>query len=213
VKTLHEHQIGTVGVEPVDPIPRLGRIRKGMALIDFRHLSAPVPIPSRLLTSFFHTGFVATFPASDFTSTLSSSLILGGSAIVYIANVRAAAKVTYLALSKDEETKSRTPSPMELDIFSFDNVDDGDHSLGHGTWTFEGHDADDDGNTDVFDFGQEDVKITFSFISSMAWIEVGSQVLAMPGAPMATSSSSLRGATGSMGLKGYVGRICQVLDR
>ncbi|PGH18976.1 hypothetical protein AJ79_00009 [Helicocarpus griseus UAMH5409] len=204
VTTLLEHQIGTIGIDNAEATPYLGRIRKGMVLSDFHPISSPLSIPSSLLAPVFHTGFVATFPASNFSSTLSSSLILGGNAIVYIASIRAAAKVTCVEANKSTEKHHPVG---DGEIFSLDHdsstADVIHHAHPESISTNGVHDGDDD---------SDDIRITFSFVSSVEWIELNSRVLAMPGTTMATSSSSLRGAPGSLGLKGFVGRVCQVLS-
>ncbi|KKZ68089.1 hypothetical protein EMCG_06301 [[Emmonsia] crescens] len=207
VPTLLEHQIGTIGIDNAEASPYLGSIRKGMVLADFHPISSPLSIPSSLLAPVFHTGFVATFPASNFSLTLSSSLIMGGNAIVYIASIRAAAKVTCVEGSKN--TQRQLP-PGDEEIFSLDN-----DTFPANITTHHGHPepiAVD--RTDMSNGFNEsgDIKITFSFVSSVEWIELNSRVLAMPGTTMATTSSSLPAPPGSLGLKGFVGRVCQVLS-
>ncbi|KAK2803464.1 hypothetical protein FQN51_003572 [Onygenales sp. PD_10] len=204
VTTLFEHQIGTIGIDHVEATPYLGKIRKGMIIADFHPMSSNLSIPSPLLSPIFHTGFVATFPASNFASTLSSSLIIGGNAIVYIASIRAAAKVTCVETAQDSERRSQEG---DGEIFSLD----GDSSP---TTTHSHPELGIPANGEASsEFNEaDDIKITFSFVSSVEWIELNSRVLAMPGTTMATSSSSLRGAPGPLGLKGFVGRVCQVLS-
>ena len=123
-----------------------------------------------------YTGFTATFPGSDFSSPSSPALILGGHTIIYCNSIRAAAKVTCVALA-DEGTSSL---PSE-DLFAFD-VEEG-----------EAEDS---------KVRQEDIRITFSFISTTEWFMVGTKVLVMP---------STTGGTPATGLEGFVGNICEAI--
>ena len=199
VRKLTEDQVGTIGIEPIlseddeQPAP-LGRIRKGTVL------ASPPPTPSSPVA--LHTGFVATFASSDFSSTDSPPLLLGGNAIVYIANVRTPVRVTCVELADNEVV-----SPTEPEFFSFDSDSPDDF---------------DQGDTEVknvigADSGQ-DVHITFSFVTSLEWVEVGSRVLLMPG--VGTASASASGASGPsgtagsglLGLEGFVGRVRDVIE-
>ncbi|KAJ5081594.1 hypothetical protein NUU61_009858 [Penicillium alfredii] len=68
----------------------------------------------------------------------------------------------------------------------------------------------------------EDVKISFTFVTSVEWIELGSQVLVMPGVSMASSSGvavasaaesgSAAGTVPMSGLEGFVGTVCDVVS-
>ncbi|EER39258.1 GTP binding protein [Histoplasma capsulatum H143] len=207
VTTILEHQIGTIGVDSVKTTSCLGSIRKGMVLADFHPISSRLSIPSPLLAPVFHTGFVAIFPALNFTSTLSSSLIMGGNAIVYIASIRAAAKVTCVEANRNSQRQFLTGNE---EIFSLDAgtfpVDKAAHPTSlkpvanNGPEMFNGFNE------------SGDVSITFSFVSTVEWIELNSRVLAMPGTAMVTTSSSVPAAPGSLALKGFVGRVCKVLS-
>ncbi|KAK2865295.1 hypothetical protein FQN49_003711 [Arthroderma sp. PD_2] len=212
VKTLFEHQIGTIGVDFVDSSSSasLGRMRKGMVLADFNcGYSSNSLLSSRPLSTsapFFHAGFIARFPASDFM-TSSPILVSGGTAMVYIESIRAAARIVLVAHAKPHITAS---CGMEPEIFMLDSAE---HSR-----------AD---NESAHDAGEcheeEEVNVTFSLTTSVEWVEVGSLILAVPGTGigvMATPPSSSSclpsiargsGPTSSSGLKGVVGRVCEVL--
>lgn len=202
VRKLVEDQVGTVGVEPLpnfqgEPPPRLGRVRKGIILASF-----PAPptssIPKSLL---FHTGFIASFDSSQFASSLSPPLLLGGNAIVYIANIRSTVKVTCMALADDEVVPS-PPSPTEPEFFSFDSdVNDRDK----GDPSELNHMIKSSTNLNV-----GDVKITCCFVTSVECVEVGSRVLLMPGASAALASAHNSGSPS--GLEGFVGRVCDVVS-
>lgn len=214
VRSLTQDQVGTIGIEPVctpgkgDNAPSLGRVRKGMVLAKFREPSVEKPVA-------FYTGFVATFPLSEFSPSVSPPLLLGGNAIVYIANVRATVKVTCVTLAEDEVISS-PPSPTEPEFFSFDH-DVGDLERGPNG----GGNGNGNGNGSVqpqlnkvisdssFNTTREDIRITFSFVSSIEWLEVGSRVLLMPGASIAPSTSG--DPVALSGLEGFVGRVCDVL--
>lgn len=215
VRTLMEDQVGTVGIEPIasetgQEAPGLGRLRKGMVLAQARiprekHANT---LPRSL---FFCTGFVATIPASDFSSPASPPLILGGNAVVYIGNIRTAAKVVRAALA-DEDVVSSPPSPTspaEPDFFNFDGDDD--DKEGHKDSTTRRTRPDSDKVIHVSSAsGREHINITFSFISSVEWIEVGSLVVVMPGTTTTTSANG--GSVTFSGLEGYVGRISDVIS-
>ncbi|RAK97428.1 uncharacterized protein BO80DRAFT_428272 [Aspergillus ibericus CBS 121593] len=198
VQTLTQDQVGTIGIEPLpltadgEP-PRLGKIRKGSILVKL--LTPSASIPRSLL---FHTGFVASFPSSEFTSALSPPVLLGGNAIVYVANVRTTVKLTCMALAEDELI-SRPPSPTEPEFFSFD----GDVLA---------RERDQAGVQEMVRSsgspGQGDIKITFAFVTSVEWIETGSRVLLMPGASTALAA---QGSSVPSGLDGFVGRVCDVV--
>ncbi|KAI9926718.1 hypothetical protein ASPWEDRAFT_164966 [Aspergillus wentii DTO 134E9] len=204
VRKLTQDQVGTIGIEPVpspqdDQPPRLGRLRKGTVLASF------YPSPSIPKTLLFHTGFVATFPSSEFSSSASPPLLLGGNAIVYIANIRTTVKATCVTLAENEVISS-PPSPTEPEFFSFDG---------------DSPDKEKDKNLDqsgaevnkVISSSdnpeQGDIKIAFSFVTSVEWVEVGSRVLLMPG--MSLSSPAISGSVSPSGLEGFVGRVCDVL--
>ncbi|KAE8348523.1 hypothetical protein BDV28DRAFT_143300 [Aspergillus coremiiformis] len=196
VRKLVEDQVGTIGVEPLssspdEPPPQLGRIRKGIILASFPALSA-TSIPKSLL---FHTGFVASFDSSEFASSLSPPLLLGGNAIVYIANIRSTVKVTCMALA-DDEVVSSPPSPTEQEFFSFD-----------GDATHRDTAGESELNNMIRSSGIGDVKITCCFLTSVEWIEVGSRVLLMPGASATLASAPNSGS----GLEGFFGRVCDVV--
>ncbi|KAL3436231.1 hypothetical protein BDV09DRAFT_165697 [Aspergillus tetrazonus] len=193
VQKLTEDQVGTIGIEPLcatpsEQPPRLGKIRKGAIL-------ASEPLSSGTCPLLPITGFVASFSSSEFSSSLSPPLLLGGNAIAYIANVRTTVKLTCLALAGDEIISS-PPSPTESEFFSFDadspskpnvnKVVSSSDTTVHGT-----------------------IDITFSFVASAEWVEVGSKVFLMPGASAALASAE--GSSSPSGLEGFVGRVREVI--
>ncbi|KAL4887196.1 hypothetical protein BJY04DRAFT_177564 [Aspergillus karnatakaensis] len=199
VQKLTEDQVGTIGIEPLcvsddERFSRLGKIRKGTILAS-PSISASV---SRPLSSL--AGFIASFASSEFSSSLSPPVLLGGNAIVYIANIRTTVKLTCMALAEDEIISS-PPSPTEPEFFSFDADS-------------PGHDSSRKpevnkvvGGSDTAAHGSID--ITFSFVTSVEWVEVGSRVLLMPGASAALAS--VEGSSSPSGLEGFVGHVRQIL--
>ncbi|KAL4733748.1 hypothetical protein BDV11DRAFT_199510 [Aspergillus similis] len=193
VQKLTEDQVGTIGIEPLcatpaEQPPRLGKIRKGAIL-------ASEPLSSGTCQLSPITGFVASFSSSEFSSSLSPPVLLGGNAIAYIANVRTTVKLTCLALAGDEIISS-PPSPTESEFFCFDTdspskpdvnkvVSSSDTTV-HGT-----------------------IDITFSFVASAEWVEVGTKVFLMPGASAALASAE--GSSSPSGLEGFVGHVREVI--
>jgi GTPase len=259
VRRLKEDQVGTIGIELLASpdegrLPRLGRIRKGMVLIDLHtslhpRNSLPSSLPSTLPLP-FHTGFTATFPASEFSAPNSPPLLLGGNAIAYIANIRTTVRVVCMALAgTGDEPGSRSPSPSpsptEPEFFSFDGDTQTSSSPGKEKGSSASHTNGIDGSMrgrpsamdiskvvagtgdgpSVSETFKEDVKITFGLVTSVEWIELGSQVLVMPGMSMSASSgvavtpapsSGAGNASGSgivsmSGLEGFVGSVCEVV--
>ncbi|RHZ58513.1 uncharacterized protein CDV56_102454 [Aspergillus thermomutatus] len=198
VRTLIQDQVGTIGIEPLpaqnEQPPRLGKVRKGAILADF----APSGLPAK--PSLFHTGFVASFPASEFASSMSPPLLLGGNAIAYVSNIRATVKVTCVTLAEDEIISSPL-SPTEPEFFNFDN-DAVDRGKSHASEVNKVVNS-------AKNTSHGDVKITFSFVTSVEWVEAGSRVLVVPGT--STALSPAQGSPPALGLGGFVGRVCSVI--
>ncbi|KAL4932606.1 uncharacterized protein BDV17DRAFT_253210 [Aspergillus undulatus] len=192
VQKLTEGQVGTIGIEPVCTTPNeqpapLGKIRKGAILACQSICSVSRPLSTV-------TGFVASFPCSEFSSSLSPPVLLGGNAIVYIANIRSTVKLTCMALAGDEIISS-PPSPTEPEFFSFDSDSPAKPEV-----------------NEVFNSGnavQDRIDITFSFVASIEWVEVGSRVLLMPGATATLPSAD--GSSSPSKLEGFVGHVREIL--
>ncbi|KAF4216250.1 hypothetical protein CNMCM8980_006614 [Aspergillus fumigatiaffinis] len=199
VRTLIQDQVGTIGIELLptqnEHTPRLGKVRKGAILADF----APSGSPAK--SSLFHAGFVASFPTSEFTSSMSPPLLLGGNAIAYVSNIRATVKVTCVTLAEDEIISS-PPSPTEPDFFRFDS-DAVDRGKGHASEVSNVVNS-------AKNTSHGDVKISFSFVTSVEWVESGSRVLVVPGT--STMLSPAHGSAPPLGLGGFVGRVCDVVS-
>jgi hypothetical protein len=131
---------------------------------------------------------------------MSPPLLLGGNAIAYVSNIRSTVKVTCVTLAEDEIISS-PPSPTEPDFFGFDN-DAVDHGKCHSSEV--NNVVNSARNT-----SHGDVKITFSFVTSVEWVEAGSRVLVVPGTSTALSPS--QGSAPALGLGGFVGRVYSVI--
>lgn len=257
VRRLMKDQVGTIGIEMLTSaeegrLPRLSRIRKGMVLTNMHQITtlSPSSYSSTAITTAlrptlpldFYTGFIATFPASEFSALNSPPLLLGGNSIVYIANIRTTVRVICMELAgTDDEPPSEPQSPDEPEFFSFDGDS---HSPGReekGNPGNNGIAADParrrasatdiskvvPGTSNTFPGGKtesfkENVQITFALVTSVEWIELGSQVLVMPGVSMGASSNAAVGSgpgsgansSGSAmvsGLEGFVGTVCEVV--
>lgn len=186
VVRMQQGETGTIGVEPLgglDETVALGKTRKGMVLVDIK----------QSLTGY--QSFSASFPSSDFSQAASPALILGGHAIVYVNSIRAAVKVTAVALDEDEQKSRDETASSSLDdteVFCFDSDDD---VPGHGN------------NKSVEK--RSEIKISFRFGSTIEWMEVGDQVLVVP-TVMAPGSVSGSPVANASGLDGFVGRVCEV---
>ena len=172
VLTMHEGNTGTIGIELVQDFGSqlcLERVRKGMVLLSSEN---------------FHTAyrsFTAVFPATDFVSS-SPPLILGGHAIAYVNSIRAAVKVTAVALADEEGSSSPT------EVFAFDGDDD-EEPAGDGRQ-------------------ESDIRITFRFVSTVEWMDQGDQVLVVPTVSM---SGPVAGSVATTnGLAGFVGSISEL---
>ncbi|KIW73532.1 hypothetical protein PV04_01644 [Phialophora macrospora] len=188
-------ETGTIGVEPLDnsgdAMP-LGRARKGMVLVNM----------NQTMTG-YHS-FSATFPASDFERSNSPVLILGGHAIVYVNSVRAAVKVTAVALDEDEDKQQQLGAAEPATVSSHVGED-------AGLFRFDGDDDAEMGNADRSPPGRQEIKLTFGFGRTVEWMKVGDQVLVVP---TVTAAGPVTGAATSAnnlsGLAGYVGRVCEL---
>lgn len=131
-----------------------------------------------------HKGFTATFTQHN-----PGTLIPGALAVVYIASIRASVKVLSIEAFKHEDAAP----PHVGGVFDFD--DNGADDEGVGLFR---------GQSNPVEF-----EASFQFLQYREWVEVGTQVLVMPGGS-GVASSSERGEKASVGLEGLVGRITDV---
>lgn len=152
-------------------------------------------IPSKHMVQTGHTlqaasGFTASFEDGDINSVTPGSLV-----VVYVASVRASARVLRLV-----------PHAISSDPVATE-VDDVDDVFGLDALEKEEQEAEppifgSDGVTDV----------TLELMTSREWIELGSQVLVMPGGGHGLYFGSERGEKGVAGLEGFVGKVIEVVD-
>lgn len=173
VHSLLADQVGTVALAPGETNPAgpsfaTSRIRKGMVLASLQPQAT-------------HT-FVAEFRREDL-----GSLAVGSHVVVYIASVRASAKVL----------SARAPDPLPAvsseteETFNLD---------------FEGHESGQKVAGVVTDLN---LLVTFHFDSSKEFVMIGAQVLVMPGGGPGLYGGNERGEKGVAGLEGFVGRITE----
>jgi GTPase len=179
VRSLLPGQVGTIGIELMtndNAIGTLTSVRRGMVLLDL---------------SFKHTAYhsiTGSFRSSDFAFNTSPPLILGGHAMIYVNAVRVAVKVTAVALSENETPES--PSPTEM--FSFES--ENDHCTENGFGSLGSNGTQD-----------QEIRITFRFVSTIEWMQLGDKILVVPNLSAAGPVTGPSGPTS--GLSGFVGRI------
>ncbi|KAL2065120.1 hypothetical protein VTL71DRAFT_4260 [Oculimacula yallundae] len=197
VHTLRAGQVGTVGVvfdipaEEVSngpferPPPTTPRMRKGQV----------IAIPSQHMLDTDHSlqaagGFTASFEDSDINSVTPGSLV-----VIYVASIRAAA--TVLKVVPHINTDSGIDAPS--------GEDESDDVFGLDSLKMEEQEA------ETFVFGMDGIiDVTFELLKSREWIELGSQVLVMPGGGHGLYYGSERGEKGVAGLDGFAGRVVEV---
>ncbi|KAI5304496.1 hypothetical protein KEM56_006443 [Ascosphaera pollenicola] len=178
VRCLHDGQIGTIGIEPLDPTCLVSRIRKGMALVD------TVPsVKGDDGQQCACSGFRASIQAANVEDVLRSILAPGATVVVYIANIRAAAKVC--------DVLPHTAGHREGGLYK-----EADLRCHHGALQMQG----DDGTP----------TLSFSFLSSVEWVETGSSVLIMP-SNSKFSSSPCSSHLKSSSLPIFIGHVLDVL--
>jgi hypothetical protein len=173
VQTLYAGQVGTVGVQALSsPIttPALVRLRKGMVL------ASGTPQAKK--------GFIAEFARSDV-----DGLSIGMDVVVYLASVRASAKVLAGTVPDDDRgTYQEVESGSDDDGFGF--------ALDDVTSSQQTSKTKDNPR----------LLVTFHFITSREYVEDESQVLIMPGGGPRLYRHE-RGEKGVTGLGGFVGKV------
>ena len=194
VASLQSDQVGTLAVvfeednmlDMSAPIATaFARIRKGMVL------AAVQPTSTR--------SFVAEFSREDLTS-----LAVGNHVVVYIASVRASAKIVSARVPDGRDSQDTSPDATAQHFaeqpFSFDSESDG-LATGDGT------------NERISIAGAVTAKsllVTLRFDSSKEIALVGDRVLIMPGGGPGLFGGQERGQKGVAALDGFVGRIVEV---
>ncbi|KAI5290802.1 hypothetical protein KEM54_000399 [Ascosphaera aggregata] len=183
VKSLHDNQIGTIGIESLEPSCLVSRVRKGMVLIDEASF---IKEDNNIYPC---TGFTASIKLVDAAGALKSVLAPRANVVVYINNVRAAAKVSQVPY--DLATKCEKGPSLDVSPYANGSV------------------SGSSGNNSQEEGEHKTIALSFSFISSPEVIEIGSSVLIMPGNMKFSSSptSNLR----SPDLPFFVGDIIDVV--
>ncbi|KAL8940233.1 MAG: hypothetical protein Q9216_002917 [Gyalolechia sp. 2 TL-2023] len=132
-----------------------------------------------------YSGFIALVEATE-----SSAFQPGSSVIAYIASIRAPAKIL--------QSKN-----IQLDTVSSEGVFDFE----------DGNDVKDDETSasSTAAGSSQRIMVTFQFLASQEWFELGSQVLVMPASGFGTLSSGEKSDKTGAGLDGIVGTIIQGL--
>lgn len=210
VHTLHADQVGTIAIS-LDPksgvtdstatssANGLSRIRKGMVLAKVQ--------PSATRT------FIARFKREDL-----ESLAVGNNVVVYIASVRASARIVS-AQVPDSPTYARAEaangSPNEI------TDDEPSHTPSqHGPFSLDMDDLDGEHTAaDLSYFSNAtappvagvvtapELLVTFKFVAAKEFIQRGDKVLIMPGGGPGLYGGHERGEKGIAGLQGFVGEI------
>ncbi|KAI9651194.1 hypothetical protein NHQ30_001231 [Ciborinia camelliae] len=206
VHTIEAGQVGTIGIvfdlpktveeHPNDTFerssPSAPRIRKGMVMA----------IPSKHMLQTHHSlqaasGFTASFDDGDINSITPGTIV-----VIYIASIRASARVLKLNPNLPAEHMHEDTAEDVDDVFGLGLLDGADVFDSDGKTKDEPYVFGTDGITDV----------SFELLTCREWIELGSQVLVMPGGGHGLYAGSERGEKGVAGLEGFVGRVGEVVD-
>ena len=187
VRKLHAEQVATIAINFVNP-PTAAiadeestaspALRRGMVLIQCpgNHGEGPSA----------YSSFTAIFKEPN------AYVIPGSSVIVYVASIRASAKILEVRIPDHRASSD--------EAFSFDNHNnpEDDPTLTSSILSLTEREA-----------KLEAIEITFKFSSSTEWVELGAQVLVTPasGLSMLNPHELRETGGGSAGLEGFVGKI------
>lgn len=207
VQELHAGRVGTIGII-INPLvedesgsttdlferplqPSVPRIRKGMVLA----------VPTNHMIQTGHslqsvTGLTASFEDGEIKSVTPGSIV-----VIYIASIRATARVLRLTPHiahdpTDVASANSREAGADADILGLDVALEPDAR------EEEPYDFCRDGVTDV----------TLELMTHREWVELGSWILIMPGGGQGLYYGSERGEKGLAGLDGFVGRVVEVMD-
>lgn len=181
VRTLHAGQVGTMGIVPVGTLIMSPSINR---IRKGMVLASREPKAYRVIN--------VRFEGAQARSV--QGLSVGSAVVVYIASVRASSKVISVA----------TDPSATLTVANGKNDDPENGAFGFG---FD----DDVDEIPSPDFGpsKSAVVVTFQFIASREFVELGAKVLVLPGGGPGLLGSNERGAKGVAGLEGFVGRVIE----
>ncbi|OQO01743.1 hypothetical protein B0A48_12780 [Cryoendolithus antarcticus] len=190
VASLLADQVGTIAIVANDqnqgallPLSSvIARTRKGMVLATVQ--------PTATKT------FVAKFDREDL-----ASLAVGNHVVVYIASVRASARIVS---ARAPDSPTTTHDDQDEEHFAFDR-DTPAPQIAEGAL---------DGHHDKVPVAgaitATHLLVTFSFDTSKEFVLIGDQVLIMPGGGAVSHGGQERGQKGVAGLDGFVGRVVEV---
>ena len=188
VHSLLADQVGTVAIvlddakQRASPGSVFGRIRKGMVL------TAMQPRATR--------SFTAEFKREDL-----QSLAVGNHVVVYIASVRASARVMS-AQAPDSQHTSRDGTQHESN--GHDPFDSSEIRV-----SSSDSDTEDQNKKVAGIITALTLLVTFSFDASKEYVVVSEQILVMPGGGPGLYGGHERGEKGVAGLEGFVGKITE----
>ena len=188
VRSLHQGQVATLGLTlPEHTKLRISRpeirasatasLRRGMVLLQSRPHHGETPEVPSAYGS-----FSAVFKEPNVY------VIPGSSVTINIASIRAPAKILEVKIPETLGTLD--------EIFEFDQQDKLDATQSaslRSTWATQA--------------GPESIEITFQFISSREWIEVGTTVFVTPAGGLSMVNPPERGESSNVGFEGFVGHI------
>lgn len=188
VRKLLAGQFGTVGISSSSDFDETKgdlsscRVRRGMVLIKRLNKSnkAQQPAVYRL--------FSAIFDDAD-----SGPMIPRMQVTVYIASIKAAAKI--LTVQAQSEAEPEPESSSSDEVFLSDNMNYNDK----------------DGVVATASKLVLKKEVTFQFVSSREWVEIGTQVLVMPAGGSGTGRSE-GGDSAIASLEGFVGKITEAME-
>ncbi|CAO2656124.1 Nn.00g049270.m01.CDS01 [Neocucurbitaria sp. VM-36] len=180
VRALHAGQVGTMGIIPIDtPIVSPSINRIRKGMV----LAAQEPKAFRVI----HVRF------EGVQAQAIQYLSVGSAVVVYVASVRASSKVISVASESTVPTVTDDKHDVEdEDAFGFGFDDEGDNAEEQPQST-----------------AVAATVVTFQFIASREFVELGAKVLVMPGGGPGLSGGNERGAKGLAGLEGFVGRVVE----
>ncbi|KAF1843730.1 uncharacterized protein K460DRAFT_342211 [Cucurbitaria berberidis CBS 394.84] len=180
VRALHAGQVGTVGIVPVDtPIVSPSINRIRKGMV----LAAREPTAFRVI----HVRFEGAQARGI------KYLSVGSAVVVYVASVRASSKVISVA-----------SEPIVVPKASSKDNDEDEDAFGFG-FDDDAEDVDEQNHT----LSMAATVVTFQFIASREFVELGAKVLVMPGGGPGLSGGNERGAKGLAGLESFVGRVVE----
>ena len=183
VQRLLTGQVGTVAITFREPLSRKSHGSASTVNLPLRRGMVMISAPTNPKDGPFpaYSRFTAVFPQPSLPA-WPAVLVT-----VYIASIRASAKIV--------EVKALDATPTTQDIFDFDD----DRSSNHSS------------TAPSQSSGNAQTEITFEFVASQEWIELGTQVLVTPGGGPSLTNQPEQRDPGSAGLDGYVGLITQAM--